>query len=117
MLMNAFVLGADVVEGDYGFDSKTGERNTGFSVELTVVDLETKEKYDCRLIEGFEGLDRLKELRRQHQSLDVQRQEADQLRASLVPLVMSTLFLEVLKFTGKQAAYIKLVCRVAPAVV
>lgn len=109
MILNAMVLSGDVRESVF-YDQATGQEKPSFAVELTVLDTETEEKYTCQLTDGFPRLEELKELRRQGQPPDVQRQVADALRQELPPR-MSPLTLEVVKFKGKSAAFLKLVCR------
>ena len=109
MLLKADVLSSDVRESVF-YDQMTGEAKPSFVVELTVLDADTDETYSCQLTDGFSRLDELKELRRQGQPPDVLRQVADVLRQELPPR-HSTLTLEVLKFKGKSAAFLKLVCR------
>src|SRR3954471_2818392 len=111
MILNAIVLSGGVQESGF-FDQLTGVQKPSYTVNLTVLDADTNEKYDCQLTEGFPRLEELKEARRQGAPADVQRQIAAQLEAELPPK-MATLPLEVLKFKGKQAAFIKLVCRLA----
>ncbi len=113
MLLKALVLSCDVRESTF-YDQGTGVQKPGFTVELTVLDADTDEKYDCQLTNGFARLDELKERRRLGEPPDVLRQVADQLRAELPPK-MTPLTLEVLKFKGKNAAFIKLVCRFVQA--
>jgi hypothetical protein len=88
MILNAIVLSCGVQESGF-FDQLTGVQKPSYAVNLTVLDADTNEKYD-----------------------DAQRQIAAQLEAELPPK-MSPLTLEVLKFKGKQASFIKLVCRFA----
>jgi hypothetical protein len=111
MILNAIVLSGGVQESGF-FDQLTGVQKPSYTVNLTVLDADTNEKYDCQLTEGFQRLEELKEARRQGAPIDVQRQIASQLEAELPPK-MSPLTLEVLKFKGKQASFIKLVCRFA----
>lgn len=110
MLLNAIVLGADVQKSEGFYDQVTGARKPSYMVVLSVIDADTHEKFDCQLTDGFPHLDELKELRRQGQPDDVLDDVAAQLRAEL-PQQMSRMTLEVVKFKGKSAAFIKLVCR------
>src|SRR6266567_7849235 len=103
MILNALVLGGDVQESTF-YDSMTGAPKQGYSVNLTVLDADTNEKYECQLTEGFQRLEDLKEARRQGAPVDAQRQIADLLRGELPPK-MASLTLEVLRFKGKQAAF------------
>lgn len=111
MLLNALVLESDVKENVF-YDQMTGTPRPGYSVELTVLDVDTKEKYVCRVNDGITRLEEIKQLSREGQPADVLAQVVDQLRQELPP-EMSRLPLEVLKLTGKSAAYIRLVCRFA----
>ena len=110
MLLNAMVLGADVQKSEGFFDQGTGMRKPSYMVVLSVIDMDTKEKYDCQLTNGFPRLDDLKELSRKGEPDDVIEQVMAELRAEL-PQVTTFLTLEVVKFKGKSAAFIKLVCR------
>ena len=112
MLMNAIVIGGAVPESKF-FDQMTGEERLGYVVELTVLDADTTEKYVCQFSSGFPGLEELKELKRRNAAADVLRERAAAIAAAELPPQLSTLQLEVLKFKGKQAAFIKLVCRFA----
>jgi hypothetical protein len=109
MLMNAIVINADVQESVF-YDQMTGEEKPGYSVELTVLDADTSEKYTCQFSGGFPGLEELKDLKRRNAPNDALRERAAQLKQELPPQ-LSSLQLEVLKFKGKQAAFMKLVCR------
>jgi hypothetical protein len=109
MLLNAIVINSAVQESVF-YDQMTGSEKPGYAVELTVLDADTAEKYVCQFSGGFQGLEDLKELKRQGAPVDALRERAAQLQQEL-PQQLSTLQLEVLKFKGKQAAFIKLVCR------
>jgi hypothetical protein len=109
MMMKALVLSGDVIESPF-FDQLTGKEKPGFAVELTVLDAETDEKYDVQITEGFAPLEALKKSRRDGDPPDTQRQLADQVRNALPPK-LTPLMLEVIRFKGKQVAFIKLVCR------
>lgn len=113
MILNAIVLGADVQESIF-YDQGTGAPKPGWTVNLTVLDADTDEKYECQIMDGFTRLEELKERKRLNEPVEVLRQVVDQLRAELPPK-MSSLTLEVLKFKGKQAAFLKLVCRLVGA--
>ncbi len=115
MFMNAIVIGGAVPESKF-FDQLTGEERLGYVVELTVLDADTTEKYVCQFSSGFQGLEELKELKRRNAAADVLRERAAAIAAAELPPQLSTLQLEVLKFKGKQAAFMKLVCRFAQAV-
>ncbi len=112
MMLNATILSTDVSESTF-YDQVTGAPRLGFTVGVTVLDTDTDEKYECQFTSGFVRLDEIKELRRQGEPNDALRQVADQLRAELPTLLpkMSQVTFEVLKFKGKSAGYIKLVCR------
>jgi len=109
MLLRAMVLGTDVGEFKE-FDRLTGVEQAGYSVNLSVFDLHTTEKYNVQVVDGFDRLDTLKQMRREKRSLDELRDEAAALKAEL-PAAMSILELEVLRFKGKTASYLTLVCR------
>ena len=111
MFLQGIVLSTEVRESGY-YDQLTGELKPGYSVELTVIDAETDEKYKCQLSSGFARLEQLKEMQKQKQPLDALRQVADQLRAELPPK-FTTLPLHVMRIKGKSAAFLTLVCQVA----
>jgi hypothetical protein len=111
MLLHAIVLSGDVREGVF-YDQKTGLEKPGFSVEMTVIDAVTDEKYDIQVTDGFAGLDELKNLKQQGAHADQLRDVADRLRQEL-PQKFHQLDLEVLRIKGKQAPYLRLVCRFA----
>lgn len=111
MLLRAMVLGTDVGEFKE-FDRLTGVEQAGYSVNLSVFDLHTTEKYNVQVVDGFDRLDTLKLMRREKRSLDELRDEATALKAEL-PAAMSILELEVLRIKGKTASYLTLVCRFA----
>jgi hypothetical protein len=111
MFMNAIVLSGAVVESKF-YDSLTGaEKQPGYVVELTVLDENTTEKYVCQFTGGFQGLEDLKELKRQGAALDVLHQRVAELEARELPPQMSKFQFEVLKLKGKQVAFLKLACR------
>ena len=111
MLLRAMVLSTDVGEFKE-FDRLTGVEQAGYSVNLSVFDLHTTEKYNIQLVDGFERLDTLKQMRREKRQLEELRDEANALKAEL-PAAMSILELEVLRIKGKTASYLTLVCRFA----
>ena len=111
MLLRAMVLSADVGEFKE-FDRLTGVEQAGYSANLVIFDLHTSEKYNVQLVDGFERLDTLKQMRREKRSLDELRDEANALKGELPPM-MSVLPLEVLRIKGKTASYLTLVCRFA----
>ncbi len=114
MILNAEILGTEVSESTF-YDQVTGAPRLGFTVNVTVLDADTNEKYECQFSNGFARLDEIKELRRQGAADDALRQVADVFRNELVSQMprMSRTAFEVLKFKGKSASYIKLVCRFA----
>ena len=114
MLLHAIVLSGDVREGMF-YDQKTGLEKPGYSVEMTVIDAVTDEKYDIQLTDGYAGFDVLRDLKRQNAHVDQLREAADALRGEL-PQKFEQLDLEVLRIKGKQAPYLKLVCRFAAVV-
>ncbi len=111
MLLHAIVLSGDVEEGLF-YDQKTGAERPGFSVNMVVIDAVTDEKYDIQLTDGYAGFDELRDLKRQGVHVDALREAADRLRQEL-PQKFEQLDLEVLRIKGKQAPYLKLVCRFA----
>lgn len=113
MLLNAVVVSGDVQESVF-YDQGTGAQKPQFVVNLTVLDADTDEKYECQVTEGFPLLEELKDRKRNNEPVDVLRQVADQLRASL-PAKFTPLQLEVVKLKGKQVAFLKLVCRLVGA--
>ena len=110
MLLQAIVLSGEVTESTF-YDSVTGQPKPGYSVNLSVLDAETDEKYDCQLTDGFPTLEHLKELKRQGQPPDVLRQAAMQLQTELPPK-MTPLALHVVRIKGKNG-FQRLVCRLA----
>ncbi len=114
MILNAEILGTEVSESTF-YDQVTGAPRLGFTVNVTALDADTNEKYELQLSNGFTRLDEIKDLRRQGAADDALRQVADMLRNELVDQMprMSRTAFEVLKFKGKSASYIKLVCRFA----
>ncbi len=111
MLLHAIVLSGDVQEGTF-YDQMTGVEKPGFSVIMAVIDAVTDEKYDIQLTDGYAGFDELRQLKQQGANADQLRGAADRLRQEL-PRRFSELDLEVLRIKGKQAPYLKLVCRFA----
>ena len=111
MLLRAMVLSGDVGEFKE-FDRITGVEQAGYSVNLSVFDLHTSEKYNVQLVDGFARLDTLKQMRRDKRSLEELRDEANVLKGELPPM-MTILPLEVLRIKGKTASYLTLVCRFA----
>src|SRR6266700_3490275 len=92
MLLQGMVLSGQVMESTF-YDQLTGQAKPGLSVQLTVLDVETDEKYQCQLNEGFSTLEQLKDLRRLGQHIDIQQARA-QLETELPPK-MSNISLEV----------------------
>src|SRR5437667_5024740 len=111
MLLQAIVLSGDVREGVF-YDQKTGLEKPGFSVEMTVIDAVTDEKYDIQLTDGYAGFDELRSLKQQNAHADQLREAADRLKGEL-PQKFDQLDLEVLRIKGKQVPYLRLVCRFA----
>ncbi len=111
MMLNGLVLSGDVLESTF-YDQATGAPKHGYTVKLTVLDVETDEKYDCQLTDGFAMLEQLKDLKRQGQPVDVLQQAAAQLRSELPPK-MTQIALEVVRIKGKNN-FLTLVCRFAP---
>src|SRR2546421_8693433 len=85
MLLQGMVLSGQVMESTF-YDQMTGQAKPGLSEQLTVLDVETDEKYQCQLSEGFSTLEQLKDLRRQVQPIDIQQARA-QLEAELPPKI------------------------------
>jgi hypothetical protein len=112
MLLQAMVLSGKVLESTF-YDQVSGQPKPGYSVNLTVLDVETDEKYECQLTDGFPSLEQLKELKRQGQPAEVLRQVAGQLEAELPPK-MTQLPLQVVRIKGK-SGFQRLVCRLATA--
>ncbi len=112
MFLNAIVVNGAVSEGKF-YDGLTGEEKLSYVVELTVLDADTSEKYVCQLPTGFPILEELKDMKRNGATPDMLRQRVAQLQPNELPPQLSALRLEVLKFKGKQAAFLKLVCRFA----
>jgi hypothetical protein len=110
MILNAIVVSGDVPEGTF-YDSMTGAKKLSHNVELTVLDADTDEKYVCQFSSGFQGLEDLKQLRLDGASDEQLRERAEYIRMNELPAKFTQLHLEVLKFKGKQAAFLKLVCR------
>src|SRR6266700_3466372 len=55
MLLQGMVLSGQVMESTF-YDQLTGQPKPGLSVQLTVLDVETDEKYQCQVSEGFSKL-------------------------------------------------------------
>ena len=109
MFMNAVMVSGDVQESVF-YDQTTGAQKPQFVVNMTVLDADTDEKFECQVTEGFQLLEALKKAKNDGEPVDVLRQIADQLRAQLPPK-FTPMQLQVLRFKGKQVAFIKLVCR------
>jgi len=114
MILHADILETAVGESTF-YDQVTGAPRLGFTVTTTVLDHDTNEKYELQLTDGFPRLEEIKELRRQGATDDALREVAGFLRNELVTQMprMSRTTFEVLKFKGKSAQYMKLVCRFA----
>ncbi len=52
MLLQAMVLSGKVAESTF-YDQVSGLPKPGYTVNLTVLDMDTDEKYECQLTEGF----------------------------------------------------------------
>src|SRR5690242_11785269 len=100
MFLNAVMLSGDVQESVF-YDQGTGAEKPQWAVNLTVLDADTDEKFECQVIEGFQLLGDLKEAKNKGAHVDVLRQIADQLRAQLPPK-FTPMQLQVLRFKGKQ---------------
>ncbi len=111
MFMNAQVLEGSVRASTF-YDQGTGAPRKGYTVNLKVLDDDTNTTYDVQLSDGFPHFDEMKELRRKGASEDEFGPVVADLEASL-PVKGTKLGLEVLKFKGKTAAFITLVCRFA----
>ena len=109
MLLQGMVLSGQVMESTF-YDQLTGQPKPGLSVQLTVLDVETDEKYQCQVSEGFTTLEQLKDLRRLGQPIDIQQARA-QLEAELPPK-MASIALEVRGIKGK-GGFHTLKCRFA----
>ena len=109
MLLQGMVLSGQVMESTF-YDQLTGQPKPGLSVQLTVLDVETDEKYQCQLSEGFSMLEQLKDLRRQGQAIDIQQARV-QLEGELPPK-MASIALEVRGIKGK-GGFHTLKCRFA----
>jgi hypothetical protein len=110
MFLNAVVISGNVPEGAF-FDQLTGVKRLSHNVELTVLDANTDEKYVCQFSSGFQCLEDLKQMRLEGASDEELRERVEQAKAGELPARFTQLQLEVLKYKGKQAAFIKLVCR------
>jgi len=109
MFLTADVLTAAVKESLF-YDQMTGAEKPGWIVEMLVLDVDSNEKYELQVIDGFLLLDQLKEAKRQGEHPDVLRQIATQLEAQLPARYVQAQF-QVIKLKGKQVAFLKLVCR------
>ena len=108
MLLNALILGAEVSSMNF-YDQMTGVAKPGYSVRMTVLDEDTKEKYECQFTGGFDELEEIKQLRTQGASQDQIDEAAQRLRANL-PKEYTRLTVEVAKIKGK-GSFMTLVCR------
>ena len=109
MLLQGMVLSGQVMESTF-YDQLTGQPKPGLSVQLTVLDADTDEKYQCQVSEGFSTLEQLKDLRRQGQPIDIQQARL-QLEGELPPK-MATIALVVRGIKGK-GGFHTLKCRFA----
>ncbi len=92
------------------YDQVTGVPQPGYSVRLTVLDLDTKEKYECN-VSDYPGLDDIRDLKRQKRPVEELQQRAEQLKAELPPM-MTQLALDVRKVKASKG-FLTLVCRLA----
>ena len=111
MYMKAQVLSGEVQQSTF-YDQATGAPRKGYTVKLKVLDDDTDETYSVQLSDGFPHFDEMKELRRQGAAPEVLEEVAGRLSQAL-PAKGTLLGLEVLRFKGKSAAFITLVCRFA----
>ena len=109
MLLQGMVLSGQVMESTF-YDQLTGQPKPGLSVQLTVLDAETDEKYQCQLSEGFTTLEQLRDLRRLGQPIDIQQARL-QLEGELPPK-MARVDLQVRGIKGK-GGFHTLRCRFA----
>src|SRR5690348_5285691 len=109
MLLNAEFLTGDVIESTF-YDQGTGAPKIQWVLEMAVMDVETDEKYTVQIAEGLPLLDELKDRKRKGDSEEVLRQIVDEIRGQL-PARNTPMQLQVLRFKGKQVAFLKLVCR------
>ena len=109
MLLQGMVLSGHVMESTF-YDQLTGQPKPGLSVQLTVLDAETDEKYQCQLSEGFTTLEQLRDLRRLGQPIDIQQARL-QLEGELPPK-MARVDLQVRGIKGK-GGFHTLRCRFA----
>jgi len=98
MLLQGMVLSGQVMESTF-YDQLTGQPKPGLSVQLTVLDAETDEKYQCQVSEGFTTLEQLRDLRRLGQPIDIQQARL-QLEGELRPK-MASIALEARGIKGK----------------
>lgn len=110
MFMNAMILDASV-NALALYDQMTGVQKPGYSVRLTVLDVDTTEKYEVQVNEGLPLLDHLKEVKKQGQPPEVLQQIAAQLETQL-PERMSQLSLEVRRIKVSKG-FMTLICRLA----
>ena len=113
MYMNAVVLGTNVRESMF-YDQLTGIGRPGYAVNMSVIDHDTKEKYEVQLNDGFAELDELKQLRQQGAVQEQYDEVITRLRANL-PQDYSQMQLEVVRIKGKNT-FLTLVCRLAQVV-
>lgn len=114
MLLDAVVLSGEVRKSEY-YDQMTGALKPGYSVNLTVIDAATDEKYTVQLTDGFNALEDLKQLKKQGAPADALDEAALRLQAEL-PAKFTQIPLEVIRFKGKTAQYITLICRLAQSI-
>lgn len=113
MLMQALVISTEVGEFPL-YDQMTGVQKTNYSVRMSVLDLESHEKYECQVSEGIPALEDLKLLKKQGQPADVMQQAALALQGQL-PAAMSQMTLFVKRVKANKGGFVTLVCSIAAA--
>jgi hypothetical protein len=111
MILRALVVGSSIQWSTF-YDQLKGTPRTDCSANVVVLDMDTKEKYECLFPDEFATLEQMKQALGRGAPQEEIDDLADRLRGEL-PQEMERLTLEVLRFRGKQAAFIKLVCRMA----
>ncbi len=113
MYMNAMILGTNVRENTF-YDQVTGVGRPGYSVNMSVLDRDSKEKYEVQVNDGFDELEELKQLRQQGATQEQYEDAVNRLRTNL-PEDYSFAQIEVLRIKGK-GTFLTLVCRFLQAV-
>ena len=113
MYMNAMIIGSNVRENTF-YDQVTGIGRPGYSVNMSVLDTDTKEKYEVQVNEGFEELEEVKLLRQQGATQEQYEDAVNRLRTNL-PQDYSQVQLEIVRIKGK-GSFLTLVCRMVQAV-